>query len=107
MVRSEIISSLSHEIQKKLKKSELEEILNIFTDSLVATIKSGNSLELRNFGRFSVKKINENKKARNPKTGQIIYSPKKISISFKMSKYLNKQIKIKKDINWTKIFSLL
>lgn len=99
MVRSEIISSLSHEIQKKLKKSELEEILNIFTDSLVATIKSGNSLELRNFGRFSVKKINENKKARNPKTGQIIYSPKKISISFKMSKELRNRINKKGNLD--------
>lgn len=104
MVRSEIISSLSHEIQKKLKKSELEEILNIFTDSLVATIKSGNSLELRNFGRFSVKKINENKKARNPKTGQIIYSPKKISISFKMSKELRNRINKKGNLDWKKIF---
>ena len=86
MVRSEIVSKLSHKIQKKLKKSDLEEIIKIFTNSIVNAIRNGKSIELRNFGRFSIKKINERKNARNPKTGEIIFSPKKISVSFKMAK---------------------
>ena len=59
MVRSEIISKLSNRIDQKLKKSDLEKILEIFLNVIVSGIKQNRSTELRNFGRFSVKKINK------------------------------------------------
>ena len=91
MVRSEIISKLSKKIHHKLKKSDLDKILKILFDTIVDGIRENKSTEFRNFGRFSVKKLNE-KVGRNPRTGEKVYSPEKISISFKMSKELKKAV---------------
>ena len=57
MVRSEIISKLSDKIHRKIKKSELEKILNILVNTIIDGIKDNKNIELRNFGRFSQKKI--------------------------------------------------
>ena len=59
MVKSEIISKLSKKIHQKLKKSELEEILNIVLETIIQGIKDGRSSELRDFGRFSPKKLKD------------------------------------------------
>ena len=50
------------------------------------------SLEIRSFGTFFVKEIKEKKQARNPKTGEIIYIPKRNKIRFRASKKLKEII---------------
>ncbi len=108
MVRSEIISKLSDKIHRKIKKSELEKILNILFETIVEGVRDHKSIELRNFGRFSLKKIREKMNARNPRTGQKIHTPARKSISFKMSKELKSKINENEgNINWKKIFLLL
>ncbi len=92
MVKSEIISKLSKKTHQKLKKSELKEILDILVDTIVEGIKNNKSCELRNFGRFSPKKIKGRANARNPRNGQLIRTNDKISISFRMSKELKSEI---------------
>ena len=92
MVRSEIISKLSDKIHRKLKKSELEKILNIVVNTIIDGVKENKSVELRNFGRFSPKKIKQKLNARNPKTGEKIQTSEKKSIAFKMSKELRRKI---------------
>ena len=49
-------------------------------------------VELRDFGRFSIKTTKAKYNARNPKTGEIIYVPEKKKVSFKMSKHLKQEI---------------
>ena len=49
-------------------------------------------VELRNFGRYSIKTTKAKYNARNPKTNEIIYVPEKKKISFKMSKHLKEEI---------------
>jgi nucleoid DNA-binding protein len=92
MVRSEIISKLSDKIHQKLKKSELEKILNIVIQTIINGIRDQKSIELRNFGRFSQKRIRARLNARNPRTGETIRTLEKKSISFKMSKELTNKI---------------
>ena len=92
MVRSEIISKLSNKIHQKIKKSELEKILNVIVNTIVNGIKDHKSIELRNFGRFSQKKIKAKLNARNPRTGEQIQTPERRSIAFKMSKKLKNKI---------------
>ncbi len=46
------------------------------------------SVELRGFGTFFIKEINEKYSARNPKTGELIYVPKKNKVRFRASKKL-------------------
>ena len=108
MVKSEIISKLSKKIHQKLKKSELEEILNIVLETIIKGIKDGRSSELRDFWRFSPKKIKGRTNARNPRSGEIIKTSDRKSIAFKMSKKLKQEINnIEREINWEKTFLLL
>ena len=43
-------------------------------------------IELRGFGTFFIKEIKEKYSARNPKTGELIYVPKKNKVRFRGSK---------------------
>ena len=99
MVKSEIISKLSEKIHRKIKRSELEKIVNIIINTIVDEIKYQKATEIRRFGRFSQKKIKEKTNARNPRTGEKIKVKKKISIGFKMSKELKEKINKESEIN--------
>ena len=63
-------------------------MFSTISDSLVKK----KSVELRDFGRFSIKTIKAKYNARNPKTGETIYVPEKKKVSFKMSKHLKQEI---------------
>tara|TARA_Y100001935_G_C17151320_1_gene430594 strand:- start:376 stop:672 length:297 start_codon:yes stop_codon:yes gene_type:complete len=91
MVRSEIISKLSKRIHKKLKREDLDKFFQITLDTIIQGLKDNRSTELREFGRFSIKDLKE-KQARNPRTGDKFYSPRKKSVSFKISMKLKKKI---------------
>ncbi|MDB9760464.1 integration host factor subunit beta [Pelagibacteraceae bacterium] len=91
MVKSEIIRQL-HEKHPALKRSQIEAIFNIMFDAISNSLIKEKPVELREFGRFSVKKIKAKYNARNPKTGEVIYIPEKKKVSFKMSKHLKQEI---------------
>ena len=97
MVKSEIILKLSDEFRRKIKKSQINKIINIITNRIVDEIKHNRATEIRKFGRFSRKKIKRNENARNPKTGERIRTNEKFSIAFKMSKELKKKINHNKE----------
>ena len=98
MVRSEIISKLSEKIHRKLKKSDLDKILQILINSIVEGISNNKSTEIRSFGRFSIKKLKA-KISRDPRTAEKIDVPEKISIAFKMAKELKRKVNEKELIN--------
>ena len=78
----------------KLNKNQLVLVVNTFFESIENALKQKKSVELRGFGTFFVRKIKEKHSARNPKTGEMIYVPKKNKIKFRPSKkfsnFLNK-----------------
>jgi len=76
----------------KLNRSEIETVIEIFSNNIIKALKNGRKIELRGFGTFFVKKIKENYSARNPKTGELIYVPEKNKVRFKASKNLKKKI---------------
>jgi len=57
--------------------------------------RSGDSgrIELRDFGVFEVKKTKPKPKARNPRTGEIIYVPARRKTHFKAGKILKDTLK--------------
>ena len=85
MSKLEIIKSL-HSKHKKLNKLNLKVKEDDFFNNIVESLKKGNSVELRGFGTFYLKEIKEKYSARNPKTGKLIYVPKKNKVKFKVSK---------------------
>ena len=50
-------------------------------------------IEIRDFGVFEVKKTKPKPKARNPKTGEIIYVPARRKTHFKAGKLLKEKLK--------------
>tara|TARA_Y100001935_G_C17091670_1_gene401475 strand:+ start:181 stop:462 length:282 start_codon:yes stop_codon:yes gene_type:complete len=89
--RQKLIKKLK-EKNPTLNKIDIENILDIFSDSIKNALIKGRNVELRGFGTFFVKRIKEKFSARNPKTGELIYVPEKNKIRFKSSKKLNKLI---------------
>ena len=64
----------------------METIIDTFFQSIEEALKKKRSIELRSFGTFFVKEIKEKYSARNPKTGELIYVPKKNKVRFRASK---------------------
>ena len=91
MVKSEIIKQL-HKKYPALNRSQILAIVDIIFDTISDSLNKHKPVELRDFGRFTVKTIKAKYNARNPKTGEIIYVPEKKKVSFKMSKHLKQEI---------------
>ncbi len=87
MSRSEIIRKTKNR-HPELKKKQIEIILDTFFNSISDALLKKLSVELRSLGTFFIKELKEKKSARNPKTGELIYVPKKNKIRFKASKRL-------------------
>ncbi len=85
MSQSKLIKLLKNKYPK-LTKIQLETSVNTFFKSIENALKKKKSVELRGFGTFFIKEIKENYSARNPKTGELIYVPKKNKVRFKSSK---------------------
>ena len=77
------------------QKKDLNKIVDIFFKEIVQTLKKGDSVEIRSFGRFSIRNY-KSRMGRNPKTGEKINVPSKKSIHFKMSKEMFKNLNEKK-----------
>ena len=75
-----------------LNLKDISGIIEVFGDSIKNALKNDRKVEIRGFGTFFIKEINEKFSARNPKTGELIYVPKKNKIRFKASKNLKKNI---------------
>jgi len=90
-LRKKLIKQLK-EKNPKLNRSELEAIIDTFTNSISVALKNGNDVEIRGFGRWYLKTLKENYNARNPSTNKLIYKPERVKIRFKASKKLNKII---------------
>ena len=73
-----------------LNNSEIEQILDIFLDSIKNALQHRKNVDLRNFGRFYCKKLKENFRARNPKTNELIYKPERVTLRFKASNNFKK-----------------
>ncbi len=91
MVKSEIIKQLNKK-HPNLNRSQIQNIVDIMFNTITESLIKHRPVELREFGRFSIKVLKAKYNARNPKTGEIIYVPEKKKVSFKMSKHLKQEI---------------
>ena len=85
MSRPKLIKLLKKK-HPKLNKLQLETIIDTFFQSIGEALNKKKSIELRGFGTFFTKEIKEKYSARNPKTGELIYVPKKNKVRFRASK---------------------
>ena len=85
MSRPDLIKKLKIK-HPKLNKVQIESIIDIFFQSIEDSLKEKKTVFLRGFGTFFIKEIKEKYSARNPKTGELIYVPKKNKVRFRASK---------------------
>ena len=85
MSRPELIKKLKIK-HPKLNRIHLELVIDTFLKSIKEALIEKQSVELRGFGSFFTKEIKEKYSARNPKTGELIYIPKKNKVRFRASK---------------------
>ena len=91
MSKPKIIKDLKTK-NPNIKSEALEKIFDLFLEEIIETLLNKKSIEIRSFGTFFVKEIKEKKQARNPKTGENIYVPKRNKIRFRASKRLKELI---------------
>jgi len=71
--------------------ASVKEIVQTMFDAMCEGLAKDGNIEIRNFGIFKVKSTPE-RKARNPKTSEIITVPAKRHISFKPGQLMKKRI---------------
>ena len=91
MFKSEIINNLKKK-HPNLSNPQVEIVVDTIFETISRNLSEDTSVELRNFGRWSVKNIKAKYNARNPKTGARIFVPEKKKVVIKMSKHLKEII---------------
>ena len=91
MLKSKIIKKLNKK-HPNFSPSQISSLVNLDFDTITNSLLKDKSVELRDIGRWSIKKIRAKYNARNPKTGELIYVPEKNKVRFKASKNLKKFI---------------
>lgn len=86
MTRSELVNSVANSAPH-LAMKDVEKIVDVIISTILDSLKSGNRVEIRGFGNFSITKRSA-KKARNPKTGEVVNVPEKNVVHFKIGKKL-------------------
>jgi nucleoid DNA-binding protein len=89
--RKKLIVQLK-EKNPQLNQSELEAIIEAFSQSIFNALKKRKNIEIRGLGRWYCKKLKENFNARNPKKNELIYKPERYKVRFRASKNLKKII---------------
>ncbi len=93
MNKSELIEALAQEIN--IPHREAAAITNTIINTMTEALAKGESIEIRGFGSFVIKRY-DSYEGRNPKTGKKIkVKPKKLPF-FKVGKDLREQVNISK-----------
>ena len=88
--KSDLIKQLKL-IYPNLLKKDLLKVFNIFLEEVKIALKNDERVELRGWGIF-YQKTQKARNSRNPKSGEIVFTPEKKYINYKMSKELFKII---------------
>ena len=86
IVKSKLLKQLSDNYPNYYRK-DLEKFLNIFLIEIKNALKRGEIVELRGFGIWYTH-LQKARNSRNPKTGEIVQTPEKKKIHFKITKKL-------------------
>lgn len=90
MTKSELVEKIV-ERNSMLTRKESEMIINIVFDSMTEALQSGDKVEIRGFGSFTVRERGA-REARNPKSGEVVDIPAKKVPFFKTGKELRERV---------------
>ena len=89
MTKKEIVRSIAEKLE--MTQQCTKDIVQKTLDTLIETLVVERRIELRNFGVFEVKR-RASRKARNPKTGEIVNVEEKFVVSFKPGKVMEDKV---------------
>lgn len=86
-------ADLSQHLMDRLQipKKDADVLVNTFLDSIVASLKEGDGVELRGFGSFRLRD-RKARTGRNPRSGATIEVPPKRVVYFKLGKELRSKL---------------
>ena len=84
---------LTNKIAERLKEKQMmvRDIVQEFLDACIDELAKGSRLEFRDFGVFETVS-RAARKARNPKTGEVVHVPPKTVVDFKMGKRMKARV---------------
>lgn len=89
MTKADIVEEIAEKLDLNKKESFL--VVDLVIENIKKALSEGDKIELRGFGSFKVKKRNQ-RKARNPRTGETVNVPAKLVPYFKASKALKEKV---------------
>ena len=95
MIKSELIQRLTEE-NPHLYHRDVERIVSTVFEEIASALASGDRVELRGFGAFSVKR-RDARMGRNPRTGEAVPVPEKHVPFFKTGKELRLRLNAGED----------
>lgn len=92
MTKSELIQRIA-ELNPHLYHRDVERIVTTVFEEISSALSSGNRVELRGFGAFSVKR-RDARIGRNPRTGDAVHVAEKHIPFFKTGKLLRERLNV-------------
>jgi len=89
MTKSNLIEAVSASTEKG--KNDVEAVVNTLIEEIAKALESGERVDLRGIGNFSVKE-RKARQGRNPKTGETIKIEARKAVGFKPSKELAERL---------------
>jgi integration host factor subunit beta len=80
MTKKDMAKNIAEEIGQTV--AVVKDVIQRVFDGIIEVLVDEGRIELRNFGVFEVKK-RKPRQARNPRTGEKVYVPERMSIKFK------------------------
>ena len=90
MIKSELIAALVEE-NPDLTQRDVERVVNVILERMIAALEAGGRVELRGFGAFSVRS-RPSRPGRNPRTGEPVFVKAKHVPFFKSGKELRTRL---------------
>lgn len=90
MIKSELIQKIAT-ANPHLFQRDVERIVNVIFDEIIAALADGKRVELRGFGAFTVKH-RAARQGRNPRTGDAVEVEEKFLPFFKAGKELRERL---------------
>jgi DNA-binding protein HU-beta len=93
MTKSQLVSKLAD--SGDLSRKQVDELLNVLVDTIVKSVKKGESVKIPGLGIFRLRKMKA-RMGRNPQTGEAIKIPARKKVGFSVAKTFKETVLGKK-----------
>ena len=92
MIRSELVTRVAEQ-NPHLFARDVEAVVDVILDRIAGALADGDQVELRDFGSFCVRD-RESRRARNPRTGEVVIVPARAHVDFRLGKALRTRLNL-------------